>query len=531
LTDCIIGELIILNVRGWSLISGGNASTYLGFFADGSAIDTISANGVRSVDSKSSDQASLLAFSEPFVATGTSHTFTLRAGKDPAGTLVLKTGFQIDTLRQRGGFVQPENIPRLEYSTADVAQVTALPGAASDLKIILSDGIRRSATSPLSIDLTTTGLGGLDTGARTNDTWYAVFAVPSSTDGQFDVVASINSPTTGPTGFSSWSYLGRIRNGTAAIRKFAYVGNWYYSDNEFSTDQEVLNTTTPTMGAWTALTLTTAVPSGGYDALEIDGHVLGQSGDFVAFHVEPSTPTYSPTVDNASNGARAFLFTQNNSVNESRRVVPVTGGLSYFGFLRAGSSPHFDQLVIRVTGFRDKFLISPVGPTTSLSTQEPTIFARAVGNDATFATVSFTGTTGNRFVVLKPGKIVGIRWSTVVAGAHTIDLKLWNALTGSQLALVTVSPSGTLVDQTAFFSSPIVVAESDVGLTQYAVTMREGTFSSEVATTPFIDSSNHFTLGNYMTIRGSNWFVAGDANPTGNAGSKAFPIDPIIIID
>jgi hypothetical protein len=126
----------------------------------------------------------------------------------------------------KGGFVVPENVPQLAYNSASVVDVSPKAGTSSRLWLLLSDGIRYYADGTQTIDLTTTGLGGLDTGTEAVSTWYYCYAVPSATTWVFDVVASVTGPATGPTGYSSWKYLGAVYNDSAGdLRKWIQTGN------------------------------------------------------------------------------------------------------------------------------------------------------------------------------------------------------------------------------------------------------------------------------------------------------------------
>lgn len=142
------------------------------------------------------------------------HTLKIQAKQD-SGTdayiAELNDSFQV--ARFRGGYVTPENIPVLSYNSASVVNVQAGPGASSRLQAQLNDGIRRYATSPLTIDLTVSGEGGLDTGSEAVSTWYYCYLVPkASDDTQLVALCSVTPPTTGPTGYSKWKYIGAVRN-------------------------------------------------------------------------------------------------------------------------------------------------------------------------------------------------------------------------------------------------------------------------------------------------------------------------------
>ncbi len=128
--------------------------------------------------------------------------------------------------RFRGGFVVPENVPELAYNSASVIDVQPKAGTSSRLWLLLNDGVRYHADGTQTIDLTTSGLGGLDTGSEAVSTWYYCYAVPSDTAGVFDVVASETDPDSGgPTGYAAWRYLGAVYNDSAGdLRKWYQTG-------------------------------------------------------------------------------------------------------------------------------------------------------------------------------------------------------------------------------------------------------------------------------------------------------------------
>jgi hypothetical protein len=76
----------------------------------------------------------------------------------------------------------------------------------------------------VSLDITTTGLGGLDTGSATADTWYYVWLLSNgtSTDGVFSL--SSTAPTL-PSGYTFKALLGTVRtNSTIDLRKIWQIG-------------------------------------------------------------------------------------------------------------------------------------------------------------------------------------------------------------------------------------------------------------------------------------------------------------------
>lgn len=149
-------------------------------------------------------------------------------------------------VRYKGGYIQPDNFPILEYSSASQINVKSAPGASSVLQAILNDGIRYRATSPLTVDLTVSGLGGLDTGSEASSTWYYIYLVPSATSGVFSVVASITDPASGgPTGYDIYRYIGTIRNDSSSN-----ILEFYQKGDRFFLAQQQLPAAFPGTSSW-----------------------------------------------------------------------------------------------------------------------------------------------------------------------------------------------------------------------------------------------------------------------------------------
>lgn len=153
-----------------------------------------------------------------------------------------ETNWQLYSIRSyivqsRGGYSYPENIPVLEYNSASVVNVTAAPGCSTTLRAVLNNGQEYTYTGTLTVDLSVSGRGGLDTGSEASGTWYYVYLVPNVNGDALSVVCSASSPATGPTGFPVWKYVGPIRNdGSSNILPFVQVSE---SEFKYTTNQTV----------------------------------------------------------------------------------------------------------------------------------------------------------------------------------------------------------------------------------------------------------------------------------------------------
>jgi len=359
--SCVPGEQIMLTFSG-VLKTGTDAHTAaVGFSVDGTVIDKIqdpTYEGLVGAGEHSINFWNVFSATRWFTATASSHTIRVAAGDNATAKGSLLEGFRMDVAQYQGGYVVPENVPFLQYNDADTVDVVKNPGASDRLWLELSDGKRYYFDlGTLQVDFTSSGLGGL-IGTRTASKWYPIFAVDNGN--QFGVVAEDVSPTTCPTGYSAFKFLGWVYNDASDdIRKFHYVGDMHITTNDGATQSptEVLNTASPTLDSWTALTISHCAPSGGYDALLVDGFCLGASGKYAWLAVEATGHSWGATPgDNASEAGRALLFHQSLESVHNSRLIPATGGIEYYCKNRGGGNPIYSQLCLRVTGFRDKHL-------------------------------------------------------------------------------------------------------------------------------------------------------------------------------
>lgn len=274
------GETVLIGFAGAWTISSGTA--YFTVYVDG-----VSTNKIQ----RGNSQFNTVSDTFPFTfTTDGDHTIELYAQAISGSFTAVADWCYVRAVKLRGGFINPENIPLLSYSTASTVNVIPAPGAVSTFKARLNDGTRYKATGPLSVDLTVSGLGGLDTGSEANSTWYYVYLVPSATAGVMDVVASATDPDGGgPTGYSIYRYIGSFYNDSSGdIREFFQVGNRFY---QYS-NPGLTPSTTPFTAA--VLDISDYVPvtaDAGIFQLKLDN---GVSGDGHQYWISPE-PTASLT--------------------------------------------------------------------------------------------------------------------------------------------------------------------------------------------------------------------------------------------
>ncbi len=144
---------------------------------------------------------------------------------------------------------------------------TSMDIDADEAILIDSEGIGlRVSSVDLTIDCTTTGENGLDTGSLANSTWYYLYIISDTTTTAGLMSTSATSPTM-PSGYSFKYRVGAVMtNGSALFMRIKQVGNvaeYEVVDSSTTTDTPAIgtdaegSTTTPT---WVEKSLASFVP-------------------------------------------------------------------------------------------------------------------------------------------------------------------------------------------------------------------------------------------------------------------------------
>jgi hypothetical protein len=192
-------------------------------------------------------------------------------------------------------------------------QVSVAPLQGTSLILHLNDGLVRTQTAPLTLDIGTQ----LDTGVKAAATWYAVYAVPSGTG--LALRASLTFPTTGgPAGFTAYKYLGAIRtDGSSNILKAHQLSNGYFAF-DYMIQEQALGAGDKTINNYT---LGYAPPTASAVRLHsVMLHVDSTTGNIHGIFVVAKDGVYSPGVV-AQNTAVGY----NLSVNELQFDYPLPG--------------------------------------------------------------------------------------------------------------------------------------------------------------------------------------------------------------
>mgnify|MGYP000951889687 CR=1 FL=1 len=138
--------------------------------------------------------------------------------------------------------------PNWSRNSSDATQII-VPGSTAAPAAVMIDGELYFNMANETMDINTSGRGGLDTGSVASSTLYYLYAIPATSGRGFDLVCSVTAPTTGPTGFSAWSYLGSFATDGSSDILGAYCDGQYVAGN-------IVNSVTVTETSATAKSLT-----------------------------------------------------------------------------------------------------------------------------------------------------------------------------------------------------------------------------------------------------------------------------------
>lgn len=111
-----------------------------------------------------------------------------------------------------------------------------------------------SVGSPITLTITSSGAGGLDTGSYATDTWYYVYVIAKADNTTSGVFSTNGTSPTLPSGYTKFRLIGTCRSATVGtvIKFFYQTGNsnarTYYWDDE-DTSQQVLDNGNAVIGA------------------------------------------------------------------------------------------------------------------------------------------------------------------------------------------------------------------------------------------------------------------------------------------
>jgi hypothetical protein len=173
--------------------------------------------------------------------------------------------------------VYPPLWPRFYYHTNKIARCVAGSDVFSTMRLYLSDGVMRTASGTLSLDVDASGPGGIDAAESAAAGWLNIFAIPDPVNSsQFVLVGSY---LTAPGSHSVYRFVFSVRSflsgGAYYIANFYHRGDRYFNHNYTDTFWTLYSETggTPTTSTWTSLNtaLLTSSPLNFIDEVGIHG--------------------------------------------------------------------------------------------------------------------------------------------------------------------------------------------------------------------------------------------------------------------
>ncbi len=210
------------------------------------------------------------------------------------------------------------------YKNLSISRSSTTACAVTADEIILNNGSKISSVS-FSVAITTSGVGGLDTGTEASGTWYYIYALSAST-------GIISTSASAPSGQTVYALIGAVRNdGSSNFIDFKQYGSKYY----YSTWQTAASGSTAT---WQSLDTTAYVPS----ALS---QVVRGSIETVANGVGMVTNNSSVSSDYATSAANRFSIVSQYASTIFFEVDIITANTIYW----TGDGSHAS--VFRISGF------------------------------------------------------------------------------------------------------------------------------------------------------------------------------------
>lgn len=259
-------------------------------------------------------------------------------------------------------------LPRLEWSSATEVIVSPKNGEPTTAYLTLQDNVQRRMVGNKTFNITTSLQGGLDTGSEAPSTWYYLYLVPNTGDNTLlAVIGSVNGPSTGPTGYTNFKYVGAVYNDSSGdIRPFTQINEsefiWHY---QFETVASAALTKTQLYdgGSATLVSLDDVVPPATASAANIAAKLVKDTTTAVTLSMEIfeetnlDQVTTSPTESSTAMG-RITANENAEDIAEGSFRVPITDATPTHGMriFRSGGATVPTDFAIYGRGFVDGWL-------------------------------------------------------------------------------------------------------------------------------------------------------------------------------
>lgn len=172
----------------------------------------------------------------------------------------------------------------------------------------------------LTVDITTSGANGLDTGTEASSTWYSIWVIynPTTSTTAGLLSTSATAPTM-PSGYTKKRRVGWVRNDASSnFLKFYQIGDWWWWDD----DIQVLNTVTPAT-TYTDVDCSSAAPP---TAELLNLALLGEDNDSTDYQIHirrnGSTGPAEVTMYLIATGASAvYINTTTIQSSDSSQII------------------------------------------------------------------------------------------------------------------------------------------------------------------------------------------------------------------
>lgn len=234
-----LGAYIFKQSKGADVASA--ATVTLG--NDGNFFDITGTTTITSITAKTAGTVVQLQFDS-------SLTLTMGSNLNIDGNFLTSTGATIELISDGTNWFEISRSPKASpitgsYKNLVISRTNATTVAVTADEIILNNGKKISSVS-FSVAITTSGVGGLDTGAEAGNTIYYIYALSAST-------GIISTSASAPSGQTVYALIGAVGNDNSSnFIAFKQEGTFY----QFTPGVSMASGSTAS--AWTAIDLTPA---------------------------------------------------------------------------------------------------------------------------------------------------------------------------------------------------------------------------------------------------------------------------------
>lgn len=280
-----------------------------------------------------------------------SHTLTFKIGLEATYNNVV-TQLQLEVLDMPS--------PKA-YSTSAYELTVDKPDGAlgNNVDYKLQDGAVYQLKNSQSLDLTASGIGGLDTGTEATSTWYYIYLVPDS--GELKGILSVTDPASGgPTGYTNFLPVMAVYNDSAGdLRQCRTSGrDIMYTENVRPTNTFRITSYQATAAAFD---ISDAIP---VCAEAARCEVESQHGSTTGYTIWTDVHEYNHLIPETGTTQSSFWTIRvgaafgHYGIDRASGLVPTPNGAQQIGvrcFSDGGTGAHLMHWSVEVRGYRDQY--------------------------------------------------------------------------------------------------------------------------------------------------------------------------------